>query len=152
MLRTGVHQLEQLKQDQLLDVFGKEKNISLRIYLDLFAAANAADYEKYSEMILNRFNTNSNAIKRTYRNRFNAFDEQAVEAIRQQVYATVNMHDMAVSDGRASCYILRRLTESFSQPHYQGSDLAVTYRLHQLSDGSGAYVITDEAGKIIEIT
>ncbi len=151
MLRTGIYKLSQI-QKSLLDVFGKEKNISLKLYDQLNQLKDPSLQEHYSETILNRFNSNSNAIKRTYRNRFNSFDDLVIELIQQQHYSILRVHDMAISDGRASCYFLEKLLSNFPEVEYHASDLAICYNMYHPTSNPDSYVIADEKLNIIEIT
>lgn len=151
MIRTGIYNISKLKSASLRDFLNKEKNISINIYNELLNIKEVNIYDKYSEIVLNRFNTKGNAIKRTYRNRFNAFDDQSVTQLKKHFKSgDIRMHDMAISDGRASLYLLKNLLSNFSDINYFGSDLAISYRKYFISDSS--FVITDELQEIIEIT
>lgn len=154
MLRTGVLNLSQLKNKQLNDIFGKEKNISLKLYHDLKKnnSIDQSSYNELSEIILNRFNSKSNAIKRTYRNRFNVFDLISISKIKEASFEDVKIHDLAISDGRASCFFLENAIKNFHKLHYMGSDIAMSYLLYEIPNCQNNYVITDEHGAIIEIT
>jgi hypothetical protein len=154
MLRTGIYKLRELKNKQLNDLFGKEKNISIKLYYDIKTDVSIDEmtYNDYSEIVLNRFNTKSNAIKRTYRNRFNAFDLNCISNIKEANFEKVKIHDLAISDGRASCFFLENVINSFKEPHYTGSDIAMYYQLYKIPNSQNNYIITDEHGAIIEIT
>ena len=152
MIRSGIYKLDQLRGANTLDIFGKEKNISIKIYNDLLQTRDEKQYEELSELILNRFNTHSNAIKRTYRNRFNAFDLNCISNIKEANFEKVKIHDLAISDGRASCFFLENVINSFKEPHYTGSDIAMYYQLYKTPNSQNNYIITDEHGSIIEIT
>ncbi|MDO9000951.1 MAG: hypothetical protein Q7W45_14375 [Bacteroidota bacterium] len=154
MLRTGIFKISQLKNKQLKDLFGKEKNISIKLYHDIKTDSSIVNtiYNKYSEIILNRFNTKSNAIKRTYRNRFNAFDVNCIKKIEEASFENVKIHDLAISDGRASCFFLENAINSFQKLNYTGSDIAMYYYLYSKPNEKNCYVITQENGVIIEIT
>lgn len=153
MFRTGITNLNQLKNKKLNDLFGKEKNISIKLYNDIKIndTLDQKTYEAYSEIILNRFNTKSNAIKRTYRNRFNAFDLNSISIITEADFTKVKIHDLAISDGRASCFFLENLSKSFKKIEYTGSDIAMHYYLHS-KPNKNSYLITDENGVFIEVT
>jgi len=99
---------------------------------------------------LNRFNSNDNVIKRTYRNRFNKFDDELIVIIKEQNFSNIKIHDMAISDGRASFYFLNKVLNSFTDPVYHASDLSVIYNIYLLN--TNRYIITDENRNIIEIT
>jgi hypothetical protein len=154
MLRTGIFTISQLKSKQLNDLFGKEKNISIKLYDDIKTNETISEshYTEYSEVILNRFNTKSNAIKRTYRNRFNTFDLTCIKKIKEAAFEKINIHDLAISDGRASCFFLENVINSFKEPNYTGSDIAMYYQLYKIPNSQNNYIIADEKGVIIEIT
>jgi hypothetical protein len=151
MFRRGVYKIEQIKKNQLLDIFGKEKNISIKVYDDLLLEEDA-NYENLSEIILNRFNANSNAIKRTYRNRFNEFDLNSIQKIKGANFTDIKIHDMAISDGRASSFFIKNCLKNFPNFEYTGSDLVMSYELSWLNQKRNQYIITDTKGEIIEIT
>ena len=146
-----MYKMEQLLKNKLTDSFGKDRNISLYLY-KLAGKLDSLDSDKISETILNRFNSNSNAIKRTYRNRCDTFDDISLSIIKQESFIDFSIHDMAISDGRASVYLLKLLNNNFSNFAYGGSDLAVRYNLFKPKKDSIEYFVTDEDGRIIEIT
>ena len=150
MIRFGVYTIDQLLKNKVKDRFGKDRNISIYLYKLLQEQGGDAG-EKLSEVVLNRFNSNNNAIKRTYRNRCNEFDEACMSVIRIENPKNISVHDMAVSDGRASVYFLKLLNENFTGFSYHASDLEVGYyRLN--GENTKDYVVVDENKKIIEIT
>jgi hypothetical protein len=152
MIRTGIYNLRQFKQKTLKDAFGKEKNISLEVYSQLNQEISHELNERYAEIILNRFNSSNNVIKRTYRNRFNSFDDLGIGMIQKLGISSPRIHDMAVSDGRASYYFLEKIQNCFPSMEYHASDLVTSYIIHKKSDESGSYLITDNNLNIIEIT
>jgi hypothetical protein len=154
MLRKGIYNITDISSKKLNDIFMREKNISLKLYQDLKknSSIDQSAYNQLSEIILNRFNTKSNAIKRTYRNRFNTFDLTCISKIKEASFEELKIHDLAISDGRASCFFLENVIKNFQKVHYTGSDIAMFYLLYKIHNKQNNYIITDEHGTIIEIT
>lgn len=151
MIRTGIYSLDQLKFATLKDVFGKEKNISINLYRQLNQIENIEEKSKYAELILNRFNSDRNVIKRTYKNRFNNFDNLSISKILEQNYKGISILDIAISDGRASCYFLEQSITHLKNFIYTGSDIQINYYLNKKNAKSKSYVITDEEEEMIEL-
>lgn len=151
MIRTGIYNLNQLCPSNLKDVFGKEKNISIYLYQKLSQIENPEKKVLYAEMILNRFNSARNVIKRTSINRFNKFDDASVAKISEQKYNKISILDVAISDGRASCYLLEQSIRHLKDFSYEGSDIQINYFLNRKKANSSSYIITDQNKKIVEI-
>jgi len=152
MLRTGVYKLSQLNRAASIDFFGKEKNISINLYQQINKIDNPEKKTQFAELILNRFNSDRNVLKRTYKNRFNNFDNSSINKISEQNYGRISVLDVAISDGRASCYFLGQSINQFQNLYYTGSDIHVNYFLNKKDKDNKSYIITDENKKIIEIT
>ena len=152
MLRTGIYKLNQLNRVASKDVFGKEKNISIYLYQHINKIDNPEKKTQFAELILNRFNSDRNVIKRTYKNRFNNFDNLSINKISEQNYDRISILDVAISDGRASCYFLEQSINQLQNFYYTGSDIHVNYFLNKKDKNDKSYIITDENKKIIEIT
>jgi hypothetical protein len=152
MIRKGIYTLEQLKKENLIDPFKREKNISILLYNGLQTSNYSDLFEKYSQVVLNRFNAKDNIIKRTYSNRFQEFDDLAIKQIRDQNFSQLGILDLAISDGRASIYFISTLIHEFSNLIYHGSDINLFYRVFKLNTSSYTYIVVDEKNKIIEIT
>jgi hypothetical protein len=152
MIRTGIYSLNQLSQGDLKDFFGKEKNISIYLYQKINQNGNSDNNAKLAELILNRFNSDRNVIKRTYKNRFDFFDNVAIAKIREQNFERVSVLDIAISDGRASCHFLKQAINELNDFYYTGTDIQIFYYIHKKKPVSRSYIITDEEKKIIEIT
>lgn len=151
MIRTGIYKLEKFDRAALKDIFGREKNISISLYKQLNKIDNIGEKTKYAEIILNRFNTDRNVIKRTYRDRFNNFDSLSINKIHEQGYNSISILDLAISDGRASCFFLEQALLKLQNFQYTGSDIHINYYLNKIDAGSKSFIITDEDQKIIEI-
>jgi len=152
MIRRGIYKPGQLNRGALEDIFGKEKNISLYLYQKLNQVDNVLGKATYAETILNRFNSDRNVIKRTYKNRFNNFDHESIVCILKQNFESISILDLAISDGSASCYFLEQSTKYLKNFSYTGSDLQINYYLNKKDSNGKSYIITDGNNKIIEIT
>jgi|ERR1035437_44302 hypothetical protein len=152
MIRTGIYKFDQLNRDGLKDVFGKVKNISIYLYQKINQIDNVEKRTKYAELILNRFNSDRNVIKRTYKNRFNYFDRLSIIKILEQKPERISIFDIAISDGRASCFFLEQSLEQLQNFNYIGSDIQINYYLNKKEKNSKSYIILDENKKILEIT
>jgi hypothetical protein len=152
MIRKGIFTIGQLKSTSFKDTFGKEKNISIFLYKQINEIKNASEKIKYAELVLNRFNSDRNVLKRTYKNRFNNFDNLSVNKISEQNYDEISIFDIAISDGCASYYFLERVVNQFQNFCYTGSDIHINYYLNKKYESSRSYIITDENKKVVEIT
>jgi chemotaxis methyl-accepting protein methylase len=152
MFRTGIYSINQLLELRLKDIFLKEKNISIALYKKLAQLDDDELFEKYSAIVLNRFNSSGNIIKRTYSERFTSFDEMAIDVIKNHKSNCIRIHDIAISDGRASCYFLEKVLENYNDFEYNASDISLSYNVFQKKNDSRTYIVTDEHRNIIEIT
>lgn len=152
MIRSGIYSPKQLRRSSFKDFFGKEKNVSIYLYRVIEQVENQDKKNEYAELILNRFNSDRNVIKRTYKNRFNNFDKISVNIISEQNFENTSVLDIAVSDGRASCFFLEQSIKILQNLYYTGSDICVDYYLNKKNRGSRGYIVTDGENKIIEIT
>jgi len=150
MIRTGIYKFSQLSEKKLIDFFGKNRNISLLLYFQQPNSKEQFQMDKYSEAILNRFNSKDNIVKCTYRNRFNKFDDLCIKIIQDHRFQSVKIHDLAIADGRASIYLLRKLMNLYEELEYHGSDLSLFYYLYEIKENF--YIVTYEQKKIIEST
>ena len=152
MIRSGIYSLEQLDSAALKDIFGKERNISIYLYQKIVQIESIEKRNKCAELILNRFNSDRNIIKRTYKNRFNNFDNVSINKISEQNYESIPILDIAISDGRASYFFLEQSTNKLQNFFYTGSDIQINYYLNKKDITRKSYIITDESKRIIEIT
>lgn len=134
------------------DIFGRDKNISLALYNLLHKNYAGSDKDALAEIVLNRFNSSKNAIKRTYKERFNHFDDAALDQIRKAGFENWHLHDMAISDGRASLYFIRLVMSNFKDFTYHASDIAVSYTVYGATTHARSYAIADADNRIIEVT
>jgi hypothetical protein len=153
MLRFGVCSPQQLYANQLNDVFGKEKNISIELYEDL-NDANGRDRQDYQEIVLGRFKF-GHVFKRTYAKRFTAFDQSLICAVRKHFgenrKEVLTIHDAAASDGRTSLELYNELTGLYKDRLlFLGTDiLPWVYSVHK-PRGHLKAVLNDD-GQIIQL-
>lgn len=152
MIRRGIYKENQLFTKNLKDSFGREKNISLYLYSKISHSNNHIERSKLQELILNRFNSEGNIIKRTYKNRFNNFDDSSIKAILEQRFKSTSVLDVGISDGRASYYFLETSAKKIKNLSYTGSDINISYFLNKINSKRRSYVITDIKNTVIEIT
>jgi len=152
MIRTGIYKINQFDKVALKDVFGKEKNISIYLYNQVYKIHNPDQKTYFAELILNRFNSDRNVIKRTYKNRFDNFDKISINEISKLNYATISIFDIAISDGRASYYFLEQSAKQLHKFFYTCSDIHINYYVNKKRANCDSYIITDENKKIVEIT
>lgn len=122
MFKTGIYRIEQLKQPKKLKtIFGKDKKISMTLYNQL---ANDCQRNEIAERILLNFTDERGAYKRTYSNRFEAFDAEALKEIQKRFSQENNLifHDVAISDGRTACDFFEKIGPHFSKLDYYASD------------------------------
>lgn len=122
MLKTGIYRIEQLKQPKKLKtIFGKDKKISMTLYNEL---ANDSQRNEIAERILLNFTDERGAYKRTYSNRFEAFDAEALKEIQKHFSQENNLtfHDVAISDGRTACDFFEKISPHFLKMDYYASD------------------------------
>lgn len=152
MVRTGIYKINQLSKASLKDVFGKEKNISINLYKLIYQSDNNKIKDKYADIILNRFNSDRNVIKRTSKNRFDFFDDTVISQIKYMRFDRIDILDLAISDGRASCYFLSQAIKNLDAFRYTGSDISIKYFMYKKKADSKAFIILDSSNEIIEIT
>jgi chemotaxis methyl-accepting protein methylase len=153
MVRFGVCSLEELYAAQLKDIFGKEKRISIELYEELHRnQATAA--ENYQELVLNGFKF-GRVFKRTYSNRFAEFDKAALAIVRQQFGEArsnhLEVHDLAVSDGRTSLDLFNGLTEIYGDRFSLLASDILPWVFVLSEQGSRLKVVTDDGGRILEL-
>jgi hypothetical protein len=148
MLRTGIYQLAQIQQgDSLKDCYGLERPISLTLYDQIQTLENP---QEWSERIL-KFSTNERgAYKRTYSDRFEAFDYEANKLIQSSFASDslLRLHDLGVSDGRTACDYYQKLATIYPQLEYLASDYDSQVQVYE----QGKYRLTfSEQGIPLEL-
>src|SRR5882724_6478758 len=153
MIRFGVCSLEDLYANRLSDAFGKEKNISIELYEELFHN-DAPSASEYQEIVLSRFKCGQ-VFKRTHLQRFSEFDTATLSAVQKQFRQARNellaVHDLAASDGRTSLELYHQLINLFNDGFsFLATDvLPWVYSVGKPSER--LRVITDDGGRTMEI-
>lgn len=122
MFKTGIYTLKQLEEPKnLKTILGKERKISVTLYNELVADAGK---NHIAEKILLNFTDERGAFKRTYNNRFEAFDDQAVKEIQKKFSQEDDLifHDVAISDGRTAFDFFEKLSAKYPKIQYYASD------------------------------
>jgi hypothetical protein len=122
MIKTGIYNLSQLTtNNQFKGFFGGAQRISITLYNQILNLPNA---NELAERICLLFTDERGAYKRTYANRFSEFDTKAIELIKQQFpnQEHINIHDVAVSDGRTAVDFFASLVKEHQNLSYQASD------------------------------
>lgn len=151
MFRTGVYKLKPLLRNRIKDIFGKSKNISISLLNELDIIQDEEQRENISEIILNRFNSDRNVLKRTYKNRYNEFDIFSLNRILEENFNNLSILDIAISDGRASIFFLKEAESRFGNFYYSGSDINIYYNIHKKNKKTNQFIVTDDLNRIIEI-
>lgn len=149
MLKTGIYKIDQLKDPKnLKTIFGRDKKISITLYHEV---VNHPELKDLAENILLNFTDERGAFKRTYSNRFEDFDQQAIQEIKKFFSPDEHLiiHDAAVSDGRTAYDFFQKLESLFPQLTYYASDYDP--HIFVLEDGQTKVVLNRE-GIPLEIT
>ncbi len=148
MIRKGVCSIEELRRSSMEDILAERTRVSITL-LDEVAAED--DASELAEKILLGFVDDRGTYKRTYADRFAAFDERCLEVIGGQLPAdALDVHDCGVSDARTSCDFYRRLRNA--RPDATLSFTASDYAPHLEVIRDGEFRITlSPGGDIIEL-
>ncbi len=149
MLKTGIHDIQQLKPDsKLKNWLGDEKRVSITLYDQIASEPNA---DELSEKLLATFVDERGAYKRTHANRFEEFDEAVLKIIREQFPSseTLAIHDVAVSDARTSYDFFEKLA---ARQLHIGSFIASDYSPEVwVVEDNKTKVTISPSGQILEV-
>jgi len=118
MIKTGVTNLNQVKNKKFATFLNKDKKISITLYRDI---QSFPDADNLSERILLLFSDERGAYKRTYQKRFEAFDLAVIKML-QKLPPPQTFHDCGVSDGRTALDFFEKMVAIFPEIHYFASD------------------------------
>ncbi len=122
MFKTGITDINKLLGEKSKTFLLKEfKNTTITLYDQILNESNA---EELSEKVLVFFSDERGAYKRTYNNRFNKFDDAAIDLIKT-FFSSENIltvQDMGVSDGRTSCDFFEKIVQFFPLIAFYASD------------------------------
>ena len=121
MLKRGIHTIEGLKSDLAGRPGRRVRQVAITL---LSVLDDIPDGDEYRERILLELADDRGAYKRTYRNRFDAFDEIACELIRKQFSSEepIAVLDCGISDGRTAVQFFHKLARDFDGLDYLGTD------------------------------
>jgi len=108
--------------------------------------------EEWAEKILFSYCDARGIFKRTYADRFDQFDDMAIDCLGREFPASraLTMHDIGVSDGRTACDFFQKLAPRFPHLSYYASDYEPS--LMMVRSGKGGSVVTlNKKGEAIEI-
>jgi hypothetical protein len=122
MIKTGIYRIDQLLRGEGRTFLrGELKQISITLYDQL---ADLPQREEFAERILQLFADVRGAYKRTYRERFAAFDARVLELMRHPFDSTkpLVVEDVAVSDARTSVDFFTAVAAQFPQVEFRATD------------------------------
>lgn len=123
MIKTGIYELVQVKQGFKFfkGLFGGEKKLSITLYDQILNEPNA---EELAERILQLFADERGAYKRTYAKRFEEFDNEIINLLKQTFsqQEALLIQDVGVSDARTSVDFFVKLANIFKNLKFEASD------------------------------
>lgn len=150
MIQTGIYKIEQLikKGNHLNGCHKFQKKISIRLYEK---ALSLPAGDQLAEAILLLYVDENGAYKRTYSHRFDQFDQDALKLIRETYPGDMNLdiHDMAVSDGRTAVDFYQKLAPHFKVLNYYASDYDGYVKVSKYKN---IFIVFNRNNKIIEFT
>ena len=151
MLKTGIHHRKQLIRARLEASWGRRKFVSIELYPEI--ADEGADSEWLRQHTLARFALANGTYKTTYASRFPEFDRNTLRIIRQVFPAPerLEVHDLAVSDGRTSVEFFGALSEEYGDRvrfRASDSDPRVFVLRHP---GARTRAVVDADGNLLQI-
>lgn len=152
MIKLGIHSQAQLKPENLYGFFGKRKFVALDLY-DGYQGT-PEEVAKFQEYAIGRLAVSNGSFKKTHTARFNDFDAQAFRSIQEffSPDSTLNIHDMAVSDGRTSVPFFEALSGVYADNlEFLASDYAAEFCVVR-QEGRHRRIILDAQGNLIQFT
>ncbi|MBI1752400.1 MAG: hypothetical protein HY014_06910 [Acidobacteria bacterium] len=148
MFKTGIHHISQLDGSvSLKSLLGKDRVVSVTLYDQILDFPNA---DFLAERILDCFSDERGVYKRTYANRFEAFDAHLLQMMEGQFDPASPMvvADVSVSDGRTACDLFERLAPRFPRIAHYASDFSP----HVLVLKEGRFTLTlSRKNRILEM-
>lgn len=149
MIKTGICFIKGLISDEKNSTLYRRplKNASISLYEE---ACNQENADTLVERILFTFSDERGAYKRTYSKRFEVFDEQVCEMLRENFdgASSLTFHDAGVSDGRTAVDFFRKVNNFFPKVHYTASDYDPI--IHIVEKGHLKIAVSD-SGRLLEI-
>lgn len=148
MLKTGICSVAELRTaGKLRGFFGGKRLPSITLYEE---AAADPDGERLTTEILERFADEHGAYKRTYYDRFPAFENKVLEFLlaHHSPSQRLTVHDLAVSDARTACRFFETVASAFPDVDYTASDGGGEIRIVEVGK---AAVTFSSGGEPLEI-
>lgn len=147
MIKPGICTLTQLEKTKIKWFCLGFKKVSVTLYDEIMEHP---CFDALAEHILCSFADERGAYKRTYHNRFEAFDTVALEFLNGLLDPkdSLSFQDMAISDGRTAQDFFEKLSTAFPNLHYTASDYDP--RVFVIEQGK-TKVTLSQSGKILEI-
>jgi chemotaxis methyl-accepting protein methylase len=108
MIRRDIWRFDQLIEATRDGASVRNVDIAVTLY-PVVADSTHPDRSRLLEEILVNFSTGNGIFKRTQSHRFEAFDTKVIELLRERRQYNLNVHDIAVSDGRSAVQFFERL-------------------------------------------
>ena len=124
MIKTGLYRVDQLSSSaKIRGFFGGTRRVSITLYEKLHEMKKA---EEWAEKILFSYCDARGIFKRTYADRFDQFDDMAIDCLGREFPASraLTMHDIGVSDGRTACDFFQKLAARFPHLSYYAATVA----------------------------
>lgn len=153
MLKTGIYRADHLALPALDGFFGRRKFIAVTLYPEV-VANEPPDRDRLLERILARFPAANGTYKRTQRRRFDAFDRQVVQVLRDRIPPGTHcaIHDMAVSDGRTAVDFFRLIDETTEiESTFLASDASPDVEAISSSGTSVVVVVDPDTGAPLQV-
>lgn len=148
MFKSGIYSLEQVRENlRFSGILGGKKKLSITLYDQIKGEPNV---DELAERILLLFSDERGAYKRTYARRFEDFDKVALDYLQRTFTVNIflQIHDVAVSDGRTALDFFESVSSFFENVEYTASDYnPIIYVIE-----SGKFKITlSQTGQVLEI-
>ena len=121
MLKLGIHTIEGLRADLAGRPGRRVRQVAIPL---LSVLGDEPDSDKLRERVLLELADDRGAYKRTYRKRFDVFDESACELIRDRFSRDepLAVLDCGISDGRTAVDFFQKLAGAYVELKYLGTD------------------------------
>lgn len=123
MFRKGIYNINDLILKDPSFFSNKNIPISINLLLDI-EKLSIDKKEKYKEIIMETFAFSTGAYRKTHKNRFPDFDQEAVKLISTILPKNklCKIHDVAVSDGRTSIDFFLQLKKIYNNLEFTATD------------------------------
>ncbi|MCK5384425.1 MAG: hypothetical protein KAJ29_02530 [Alphaproteobacteria bacterium] len=155
MIKFGFHSIKQLSFKTLNSFTGRRQFIALDFY-DQMGDLDWNLRNEVQERMLSRFPTVDGIFKYTFSNRFEEFDDQAEQVIKdnfpdKNIYH-LKVHDVGVSDGRTTLSFFERLKKKYPDTlEFLATDYApYIYSVRRKKNGR-MRLLVDKEGNLLQL-